>query len=111
MTLLRQFDGRVGEIAAAFIAGDEDCGLVHEAVKLTRGGSRICGLDFGPNFVRLSPFVVQIFDNQLVLGIEMAIKRHLAGARSFSDRFDPHASDALSMKKVLRAVENAVAGL
>ena len=41
----------------------------------------------------------------------MAVKRHFAGARSFGDRFDAYASDALAVKEVLRAVEDAVAGL
>ena len=111
MTLLRQFDRGIGEIAAALVLGDEDSGLVHEAVKLTSRVSGICGLDFGPDFVRLSPFVVQIFDNELVLRIEVAVKRHLAGARGLGDRFDAHASDALAVEEVLRAVEDAVARL
>src|ERR1700679_1437842 len=111
MTLLRQFDGGVGEIAASLVPGDEYCGLVHEAVKLTTGIAWILGLNFRPDFVRLPPFVVQIFDNKLVLRIEVAVKRHLAGARGLGDRFDADASDALAVKKVLRAVEDSVAGL
>ena len=100
MPLLRQFDGGVGEIAAALVLGDEYCGLVHETVKLSGWVPGICGLDFGPDFVRLSPFVIQILDNKLVLRIEMAIKRHLAGAGRLGDGFDANASDATSVKKV-----------
>src|ERR1700722_1147951 len=111
MALLGQFDRGVGKIAAAFVPSDEYCGLVHEAVKLTTGVPRILGFDFGPDFVRLSPFVVQILDNKLVLGIEMAVKRHLASARGLGDGFDSHPSNALAVEKVLCAVEDAVAGL
>ena len=111
MALLRQFDCGVGEIAAPFVAGDKDCGLVHEAVKLTSRVPRIGCLDFGPDFVRLPPFVIQILENKLVFRIEVAVKRHLAGARSLSDRFDADSSDAPAVEEVLRAVKDSVAGL
>ena len=111
VTLLRQFDRGVGEIAAAFVPGDKDCDLVHETVKLTSRISGVLGLDFGPDFVRLSPFVVQIFENKFVFRIEVAVKRHLAGARSLSDCFDADPSDTPTVEEVLRAVKDSVAGL
>src|ERR1700677_1228690 len=111
MALLCQFDRGVGEITAPPVLSDEDGGLVHEAVKLTSGISRILRLNFGPDFVRLSPFVIQILDNKFVLRVEVAVKRHLAGARGLGDRFDAHAPDALSVEEILRTVEDAVAGL
>src|SRR3984957_6741956 len=111
MTLLRQFDRGVGEIAAAFVPGDKNCGPVHETVELTTWVPRVLGLDFGPDFVRLSPFVIQILDYKLVLRIEVAVKRHLAGARGLSDRFDAHASNAPAVEEVLRAIEDSVARL
>jgi hypothetical protein len=51
MTLLGQFDRRIGEIAAALVLGDEPSGLVHEAVKLTNRVPRTLGFNFGPDFV------------------------------------------------------------
>src|SRR3984957_15529490 len=111
MALFCQFDRGVGKIAAALVPGDIGCGLVHEAVKLARRISGILRLDFGPDFVRLSPFVIQIFDNELVLRIEVAVERHLAGARGLGDRFHAYPSDALAVEEVLRAVEDAVARL
>src|SRR5271156_6186815 len=109
MTLFRQFDGGVGEIAAALVLGDAYRGLVHETVKLTHRVSWIFCFDFGPDFVRLSPLIIQIFDDQLVLRIEVAIERHFAGACGLRYRFDPHPSDAPAVKEVLRTGENAVA--
>ena len=111
MTHLGEFDGGVGEIAPALVLSDKDCSLVHEAVKLASRVSWVRCFDFGPDFVRLSPFVVQILDYQLVLQIEVAVKRHFAGARGLSDCFDAHPSNAPSMEQILRAIEDAVAGL
>ena len=40
----------------------------------------------------------------------MAVKNHLVGAGGFGDRLDPHASNAVAMKKILGAGDDPLPG-
>ena len=107
MPCLGQFDRGVRKIAAALVLGDEFRGLSDKAIKLADGIAWTRGFDVGPDFVRLSRFVAQILDNQIVLRDEVAVERTV-GARGLGDRLDPDSSDAVAMKEILGAVRQYV---
>jgi hypothetical protein len=62
---------------------------------------------------RGSPGIVgklpQVFGNQLVLRVEVAIERHLVGAGGLGDRLHADRPDAEPVKQVRRGVEDALA--
>src|SRR6267378_7982609 len=60
-------------------------------------------LEIPPHFVDLGGDAAQIGDDEIVLRIEVAVERHLVGAGSLRDCFDPHAADAVPMKQILAA--------
>ncbi len=47
--------------------------------------------------------------NQIVLGIEVAVERHLVGAGRLGDRLDADAANAVAMEKILRRRDDPVA--
>src|SRR5258708_8621978 len=66
-------------------------------------------LEIPPHFVDLDGDAAQIGDDEIVLRIEVAVERHLIGAGSLRDCFDPHAADAVPMKQIPGRQENSVA--
>ena len=109
MARFGEFDRRVGEIAAALVVGDEFRRLSDEAVKLADRIARALRFHLGPDLVGLAALVVEIFEDEVVLRAEVAIERHLVGVRRFGDRLDPDAADAVAMKEVERAGDDALA--
>src|SRR5258707_5216736 len=67
------------------------------------------GLETPPHFVELDGDAAQIGDDEIVLRIEVAVERHLIGAGSLRDCFDPHAADAVPMKQIPGRPENLLA--
>src|SRR5260370_16953601 len=67
-------------------------------------------LEIPPHFVDLDGDAAQIGDDEIVLRIEVAVERHLVGAGSLGDCFDPHPADAVPMKKIPGPQENSLAG-
>src|SRR5208282_4248037 len=110
MPRLGQFDRGVRKIAAALVLGDEFGRPSDIAIKLSDGIAWACGFDVGPNLVGLPPFAAQILANEIVLRPEVTVERHLVGAGGFSNRLDPHSPDAVTMKEILRARDDTLAG-
>ena len=111
MTLLRQFDRGVRQVATALVLGDELSRLLDEAMELSDRIVGAGGLDLRPNLVRLLSLVIEIFENEIVLRAEVAIERHLVGARRLGDGFDADAANAMTVEEVLSAVDDALAWL
>ncbi len=110
VTLLCQFDRGVRKIAATLVLGDEFRRLLDKTVKLADRLARVGSFDLRPNLVGLLSLVVQILENQFVLRAEVAIERHLIGARRFSYGFDPNSADAMAVEQVLRARNQSLPG-
>ena len=105
-----QFDRGVRKIAAALVFGDEFRDPADIAIELANGIAWACSLDVGPNFFGLPPLAAQILANEIVLRPEVAVERHLVGARGLGDRLDPDSPDAVAMKKILGARHDTLAG-
>ena len=110
MALLGQFDGGVGEVAPAVVLGDETCAArSRKPYKLADGIAGALALDVGPDFLGFLALVIEIFEDQIVLGIEVAVERHLVGAGGLGDGLDADAANAVAMKQILRRLDDAVA--
>ena len=53
--------------------------------------------------------LAQIGGDELVLGTEMAVERHLVGGGCLGDRLDADGADAVAIEKLARSRENALA--
>ena len=109
MTLLGQFDRSVGKIAAALVLGDKFRRLLDETVKLAGRIVRAFGFYLGPNLVGFLSFVVQVFENQVVLRAEVTIEGHFVGACGLGDGVDADPANAMTMEQILRGSDDALA--
>ncbi len=52
----------------------------------------------------------QIFRDQLVLGLEVTVKRHLIGAGGLGNGLDPNRPDSMAVEQVAGGRENSLPG-
>ncbi|MNY23152.1 hypothetical protein D3C86_1568030 [compost metagenome] len=94
VVLLGQLDGSVRQRAAARAV--EPC--CHGVEPGAQPGAGIVRMSFGelrPEAIGLLRERAQVLRHQRVLRLEVAIQRHLVGARGLGDALDPHRADAV----------------
>jgi hypothetical protein len=110
VAFFRELDRGIGERAAALVgAGDVIRHFPEPATELRK---LIAGMKLPepvPASIRAFSGVPQIFRNQLVLGREVPIERHLVGAGGLGDRVDPDSPDSMPVEQIPGDRENAFA--
>jgi hypothetical protein len=69
--------------------------------------ARMRRLISGPALVALLAHLAQVLGQELVLGGEVPVKRHLVGAGGLHDRIDPDGADAVAIKQLGRGRKEA----
>src|SRR5437588_443859 len=110
MPLVRQFDGSIGERAAAVVRTGEMVGhLGKPGAELLQGLARMGRLIGAPRSIRALAHLAEIFGQQFVLGGEMPVERHLVGAGGFRNRIDADGADAMPVEELGCRREQALA--
>jgi len=78
-------------------------------LKLSLRISAVLRAEILPLLLLLGNYALHPFGDQLVLRVEVAIKRHLVGLRRFCDRLDSDTPDALPMEQIASRHEDALA--
>ena len=110
MPALAQLHGRIGNGAAAVAAvGKYPLDVLDPALELRVRVTGIGAREPLPDLVALLGELSQVGRDELVLGTEMPVKRHLIRGGGFRDRFDPHGADAVAIEEFPGSSQNAVA--
>ena len=108
---LAHLDRGVGDGAAALAAiGEHLLAVAHPAFELGRGVAGIVPRQVFPDLVAFLGELVEVCRDQLILGTEMAIKRHLVRGCGLRDGIDADSADAMAIEKVPRGGKDALAG-
>src|SRR4051794_10156003 len=108
MARLGELDGGVGEGAAA-AGAFEVRNMLQEIAQLRPGAAGMRCARRVPERVAFAGELAKVRRHQLVLGGEMAIKRHLVGPGGSGDRLDAHRADAVAIEKFARRAQYALA--
>ncbi len=89
----------IGDGAATLAAvGQNFLAVAHPAIELRGRVAGVIARQSLPDFIAFLGELREVGGDQLVLGTEMAIKRHLVRGRGFRDRVDAYGSDAVTIK-------------
>ena len=89
----------VGDGAAALAAvGQHLLAVQHPPIELRGRIARVIARQSLPHLIAFLGELAEICRDQLVLGTEMAIKRHFVRGRGIRDSLDPHGADAMAIK-------------
>ncbi len=110
MAVPGELDRGVGERAApaAALVGE----LRHPAQQIAQLRLGIAGMLAArrlPQRLALFGELAEVGGDQLVLGGEVPVQRHLVGAGGARNGFDPHRADAVAVEKLARRLQDALA--
>ncbi|SJM29480.1 hypothetical protein BQ8482_111410 [Mesorhizobium delmotii] len=110
MVGLAQFDGGVRHVATAAVHHQAVGCHPNPGVQLRKLVARVLGLELLPHRVGAACGRPQALDDQIVLGLEMTVERHLVGTCGLSDRVDADALDAMLVEHIPCRLQDAIPG-
>jgi hypothetical protein len=103
-------DGGIGDGATTLTSVSQNfLAVSHPAIELRRRVAGVIARQTLPDFIAFLGEFRHVGGDEFVLGTEMPIKCHLVRGRGIRDRVDAYGSDAMSVKKIARSGQDALA--
>jgi len=110
MAFALQFDGSVGKIATGGLAVQTVSSVLDPGKQLAARVARVCGFEIAPDLLGFFGGAAQCLADQLILGAEMPVERHLVGGSRIRNGIDANASNAALTEKLRRCRDDTFPG-